>query len=330
MRRAPLACVALAACTGSPPAGDFVTTTHDVMSTTLQVELPVEHAALDAEVLAAFLEVEATANEWRDGSPLAAVNAAAGAAPVPVPPDLYALLEASRDIAERTDGAFDPTWAALWGLWDFRAAEPVVPDAETVAARAALVGWRDLELVPAADGSPPTARLAREGMKAGLGAIAKGWALDSAAARLREAGVEDFLLLAGGQVYAGGDHGDRPWRSGVRQPRGGPADIFATVELRDASLSTSGDYERYFERDGRRWHHILDPRSGWPSTGARSATVLSVDATTADALSTALMVMDPDAGLALVEGWPGVEALIVDADGRVRASSGMPVTLLDP
>lgn len=317
----------LLGCAGSGPARpEFVSSAAEVMSTRLEVTLPAEHAALGQRVVAIFSEVEATANEWREGSPLAAVSRGAGGAPVPIPPDLMRLLRRGLELGDQTGGAFDITWAALWGLWDFRAERPAVPEAAEIEARTARVDYRQLELDEAAG----TARLAREGMVLGLGGLAKGWALDRAAAALRAEGVQDFNLVIGGQVYAGGRRGDRPWRVGVRDPRGDPRDVFAAVEVSDVSVSTSGDYERYFERDGVRYHHILDPRTGWPARGVRSATVIAREAAAADALSTALVVMGVAEGLAMVEAADGVEALLVDEQGQVHRSSGASYRLVHP
>jgi thiamine biosynthesis lipoprotein len=161
-------------------------------------------------------------------------------------------------------------------------------------------------------------------MKIGLGGIAKGYALDRAAELLRGRGHEDFLIVAGGQVYAAGRRGGRPWRVGVRDPRGDETDAFALLDLEGGvSSSTSGDYESYFVVDGVRYHHILDPKTGYPARGVRSATVIAPDATLADALSTALMVLGPDRGLALAEEWPEVEAVLVGEGGELHATSGL-------
>lgn len=274
-------------------------------------------------VFGIFREVDARMSEWKETSPLSAVNRAAGGEPVPVPADLRRVLHRALDVARRTDGAFDPTWAALWGLWDFRAAEPRVPETEEIVRRAALVDWTRVEI----DDAAGTVRLADPGMALGLGGIAKGWALDRAAEELRKRGFGSFLLTAGGQVMAGGlrhtVEGRRPWKVGIRDPRGGPDDYFARVPVTDASLSTSGDYESFFVVDGVRYHHILDPRTGRPARGLRSATVISPDATLADALSTALVVMGAERGMRTVEELPAVETVLVDGAGEVTVSRGL-------
>ena len=302
-----------------PPPPPRETRSLPLMGTLIDVSLPVGHGeAIDA-VFAVFKDVDQKMNEWKEGSPLAELNRAAGKGAVAVPADLRALLARSKELAALTDGAFEPTWASLWGLWDFKAKEPRPPDDAALRRAVALIDWRALHI----DEQNGTARLAREGMKVGLGGIAKGWALDRSAELLRARGIQSFLLSAGGQVYAGGTNGGAPWKVGVRDPRGDPDDWFAILEVVDASVSTSGDYERFFVKDGVRYHHILDPKTGRPSRGLRAATVVARDATLADALSTALMVMGPEKGLALIERLPGVEALVIDEHGRVSTSSGL-------
>ena len=265
----------------------------EAMATTFVVELPDQPGAAEAaeEVFAIFRRIDAEMSEWKPTSPLSAVNRQAGGAAAPVPAELRALLHRGVEIGELTGGAFDVTWAALWGLWDFKAAEPRVPEAAEIARRVALIDYRQVEI----DDAAGTVRLPRAGMKIGLGGIAKGYALERAAAVLDARGVGSYLLLAGGQVFARGRKGDRPWRVGIRDPRGGPDDSFASLDLTDASASTSGDYESYFMLDGVRYHHILDPRTGMPARGLESATVIAADPTLADALSTALMVLGPRA-----------------------------------
>lgn len=312
----------------------YATFETDVMSTRLRVTVPeggetaAEAAQAATAVFRIFRDVDARMSEWRETSPLSAVNRAAGGEPVPVPEDLRRVLHRALDIARLTDGAFDPTWAALWGLWDFRAVAPRVPEAEEIARRTALVDWTRVEI----DDSAGTVRLTEPGMILGLGGIAKGWALERAAEELRRRGFDSFLLTAGGQVMAGGLRhtdgsrtagGRRPWMVGIRDPRGAPDDFFARVPVTDASLSTSGDYESYFVVDGVRYHHILDPRTGRPARGLRSATVISPEPTLADALSTALMVMGPQRGMAVVEELPEVEAVLVDVSGEVAVSPGL-------
>lgn len=308
---------------GRPAEPEPIFASHEaeVMSTTVRVTLPrspdaARHAAAVFEV---FRRVDARMSEWKESSPLSAVNREAGRAPVPVPDDLRAVVRRGIEIGELTGGAFDLTWAALWGLWDFRSPDPRVPADEEIAARVARIDFRRV-LVDDEDG---TIFLPEPGMLIGLGGIAKGHALDRAVEALEARGVESFLIEGGGQVVARGTRGERPWRVGIRDPRGARNDYFAVLDVADASVSSSGDYESFFVRDGVRYHHILDPRTGRPSRGVRGVTVLSADATLADALSTAFMVMAPEESLALSQRLPDVETVLVTEGGEVLATPGV-------
>jgi thiamine biosynthesis lipoprotein len=173
------------------------------------------------------------------------------------------------------------------------------------------------------DPGPGTAFIDRAGVRIHLGGIGKGYAVDHAVAILRGAGLRDFMVQAGGDLYVAGRNHDVPWRLGIQDPRGPAEAHFAALELSDATFSTSGDYERFFDKDGTRYHHILDPSVGQPARGCRSVTVVTRQATVADGLSTGIFVLGPDRGMALVERLPDVEAVIVTADNTVLVSSGL-------
>lgn len=247
--------------------------------------------------------LEALATDWRPEGEIARVNAAAGQGPQPISGEVEAMLRTSLRVAEVTDGAFDPTIGALWGLWDFEAGR--VPSAEQVAARLPLVSWRGLTLAPG------QAALAQEGMALTLGGVGQGHAASQALALIPP--DWEALVDVSGDVAVRGR-----WTLDVRDPRGEPGDVIASVTIEDAVLSTAGDYARAFEKDGRRYHHILDPRSGWPAEGAWSATVVHREGGVADALDTALIVLGRDASAVDALGaW----ALVVDARGVVELGS---------
>ncbi len=275
-----------------------------------------------AEAFAAFERVEAVMNEWRPDSPLSALNAAAGSgAWVELPGDLCRVLSLALDGARRTGGLFDPTWAALRDLWRFGDGETgVPPPPAAVAERCPLVDHRALELVPAPGAC--RARLGRAGMQVGLGGIAKGWAVDEAARRLRARGLGDFLVQAGGDLYAAGRRGGRPWLVGVRDPRGPPERSFAFLAVSDRAFSTSGDYEHFFVAGGRRYHHLIDPRTCRPGRASRAATVLAASAVEAEVLSKAAFLLGGREALRLVER-EGAEALLVTARNRVLVSESL-------
>lgn len=271
-----------------------------------------------AAVFSEFARIEDSMSAWKPTSQLSNVNAAAGKAAVVVDQELFDLVKRALSFAEETEGAFDPTFAAMWGLWTFGDdGVDQLPNPKEVEKRRSLIDYRKVKLDPKAR----TIFLEREGMKLGLGGIAKGYATDRAAAILRERGARDFLIKAGGELFASGTKGGKKWRVGIRDPRS--PDHFAALALEDRAFDTSGDYERFFEANGERYHHIIDPKTGYPATRSRSATVLAKEATTSDALSTALFVLGPKRAMPLVEKMPGVEAVLVGADNELHVSSGL-------
>jgi thiamine biosynthesis lipoprotein len=277
-------------------------------------------AALDA-AFERFARVDAVMNEWRPESPLSAINAAAGTGRwTTLPADLCDVLELALDGARRTGGRFDPTWAALRGLWRFDGSGRVPGRAE-VASRCELVGFEQLALEPL-DGAC-RARLPRAGMALGLGGIAKGWAVDRAVEALRAGGVRDFIVQAGGDLYAGGSDDGRPWSIAIRDPRGAATDsAFAWVVATDQAVSTSGDYEHFFVERGRRWHHLIDPRTCFPAPGTRSATIVARTALEAEILSKAVFIAGGREGLALAAR-EGAAAVIVTARNDVLSSPSL-------
>ena len=286
-------------------------------------------SAFDA-VFHEFDRLDALMSVWKPESDVVRLNAAAGDHPVPVSQDTRLVLAAARQISEWTDGKFDVTFAALSGLWKFdhQDKDDRIPDRAAVLARLPLVNYRDLVV----DEQAGTAFLTRSGMKVSLGGIGKGYAVDRGVDILRSRGFRDFMVQAGGDLYVSGHRGDRPWRLGIRDPRG-PADrSFATVDLSDGTLSTAGDYERFFMKGGRRYHHILDPGTGEPARGCRSVTIVANKAVIADAVDTGVFLIGPEAGMALIERLPDVEGVIVTARNEVLVSSGLRsrLTVLGP
>jgi thiamine biosynthesis lipoprotein len=291
--------------------------------------VPGDRAAAAAEAAFSVLaRVDEVMNEWRPGSPLSALNAAAGDGRwVDLPGDLCAVLRSARDGARDTDGLFDPTWAALRGLWRFGDGETfTVPGDAEVKARCGLVGWRGLEIdppgAPVAGEPPCRARLTRAGMQVGLGGIAKGWGVDRAVSELRRRGLSSFTVQAGGDLYAAGTRGGRPWRVGVRDPRGPPGEAFAWLEVSDAAFSTSGDSERFAVVDGVRHHHLIDPRTCRPATASRQASVLAPTALQAEVLGKAVFVLGGEEGLRLAERG-GAAAVVVTSGGAVLSSPAL-------
>lgn len=275
--------------------------------------------AFDA-VFTEFDRLDHLLSVWKEGSDILAINAAAGDHPVKVSPDTIEVLSTARQVSEWTNGLFDVTFGALSDVWKFdQDQDDSVPSAEAIAKRLPLIDYRKLLV----DQQAGTVFLQGKGMRAHVGGIGKGYAVEKAAAIIRAAGLKDFSIQAGGDLYVGGVRGDRPWRLGIADPRAPDGAIFAKVELSDATFSTSGDYERFFIKNGVRYHHIVDPRTGQPARLSRSVTIVAKRPAIADGLSTGVFLLGPEAGMALVEKLPDVEAVIVGADNRVHVSKGL-------
>jgi thiamine biosynthesis lipoprotein len=218
-------------------------------------------------------------------------------------------------VAQRSGGAFDLTLGRLKSLWGIDGDNPVVPDRQAIAAALAGIGPEALTL----DGRQLRKRSAQ--VQIDLGGIAKGYAVDRAVAVLKEHGIASAAVNAGGDMYLLGQRPERPWRVGIQHPRQKDA-VLETVQVHDRAVVTSGDYERFFEQDGQRYHHIFDPQSGFPARGCQSVTVIADSVALGDALATSLFVLGPQAGLQLLDQYPGAEALIVAADGSLHATPG--------
>lgn len=321
-----IAAVWLGACHAetSGPAPRLLTRAHLSMGTEVRVTAwtsneAAAHAAMD-KVFAEFDRLDALLSVWKPGSDVLRINAAAGRAPVPVSAETREVLQRAREMSEWTSGKFDVTFGALADIWKFdHDQDNRIPTPAEIAARRPLVDYRTVVVDEAAG----TALIARAGARIHLGGIGKGYAVDRAVAILHGNGLHDFMVQAGGDLFAAGQPGDGPWRLGIQDPRGAPNESFATIELRDRTFSTSGDYERYFIQDGQRYHHILDPVTGEPARACVSVTIVATTATVADGLSKGVFILGPDAGMALVERLPDVEAVMVDASNRVLISSGL-------
>ena len=291
-----------------------------IMGTELVIEVRgPDRRALEQALAAALTElqrIEDLMTDWRP-SELTALNDAAGGGPHPVPAELARLLSRSLEVGRLSGGAFDPTYAGVGRLWDFKRRPPLIPDRERIEAGLKLVGYERVAI----DLEANTVELP-EGMRLGLGGIAKGYGVDRAMAVLVEHGVEHALVNAGGDLKALGRRGDEPWEIAIRHPRDRER-VLAVLPVANTCVVTSGDYARFFEHEGRRYHHIIDPRTGYPSEGCMSATVVAPDAAAADGLATALCVLGPERGLELVESLDRVEALMVGMDGEVRLSTGL-------
>jgi thiamine biosynthesis lipoprotein len=280
-----------------------------------------DEAATRALVQRAYAEMrglEQRMSEWRDDSEVSRINQQPGK-PVSVSKATFDVIAKGMWAGWISHGAFDITFGALGELWKFgdaAEAEPRLPTPARVQQRKALVDYRRVRL----DSAQHTVTIP-PGSKLGLGGIAKGYIVDRAAALLQSGGLTSFLVQAGGDLFGAGKKPDgAPWVSGIQDPRGKTGSFFATLELTDHAFSTAGDYARAFVKDGKRYHHILDPRTGYPADACRSVTIWAKDALTADAVDDGVFILGPERGLELVESLPDVGAVIVDKQNKVWIS----------
>lgn len=281
----------------------------------------IDPAVVWEHIQTAFVEVarvESVMSEWQPDSPISALNNRAGKDPVEVPNELRDLILRAQNISEWSQGAFDITWKGMGNLWDLRDPAFAPPDDETIQQAVAHVDYRKITVDKNMVGLKETE------MKIGLGGIAKGYGIDRAGRMLRDAGLRNFYIDGGGDILVAGLKYGRPWRVAVRHPRNGSGQFLTVVEMSDGAIVTSGDYENFRIHEGKRYHHILDPRTGKPAQGCQSVTVTAPLAETADAFATAVFVLGPKEGLRLIREQPQIEAMLVGAQGQIHLTEGFP------
>lgn len=283
------------------------------------------YGATEADLNAAFQEIRRLSDlldAYAPFSDLGWVQAAAGIKPVAVSPETMELLLFAKQMHERTGGYLDVTVGPLIDLWNIRNGGHYPTEGELSAALGRL-GMDDLVL----DETAGTAYLVRPGMRLDLGALAKGYIADKVKALLLERGVKSGVIDLGRNILLIGEKpGGAAFSIGVQSPMNS-GDLLRVLSLRDKSLVTSGTYERYFEQDGKRYHHVLDPFTGFPAdTDLSAVTVLSDSSLWGDALSTACLLLGVDDGLKLIDSIPDAEVLFVRTDGTVITTAGFPQT----
>lgn len=268
-----------------------------------------------------MVRIENLMSEWREDSVISKVNRNSGKMAVKVPDELFKGIASSIEVSRLSGGAFDISWASMRGIWNFTDGKNRVPSSDEIKQKLALVNYKNIGIDPA----NRTVFLKKKGMAIGLGAIAKGYAVDMAMKAALSTGIKDAIIRAGGDMRVQGTDNGSPWEIGIRHPRDKDR-LLARMRLGNISISTSGDYERYFIKNGTIYHHIIDPKTGYPAGLCQSVTVLAPDTMTSDALSTAVFVLGPEKGMELVKSLNGIEAIIVDREGRVHLSAGMDKT----
>ena len=278
----------------------------------------------NAEVASVFIEdafaevarIEGLMSTYIEGSEISNINIAAADTPVAAGDELIQLILRSLDISMLTRGAFDITYDSVGQYYDFR--ERQRPDAAEIQEGLERIDFKLVEV----DNLAGTVRFLAPGVRINLGGIAKGYAVERAVGLLRSRGIRHGIVTAGGDSRLLGDRLGQPFMVGIRDPRR-DEEVVLTIPLEDEAISTSGDYERYFEEDGKRYHHIIEPATGLPASGVRSATIVGPDAVLTDALSTSVFVMGVDQGLTLISTLPDYEGIVIDAEGRLFYSDGL-------
>lgn len=268
------------------------------------------------EAFAEIGRLEKLLDRFQPASQVGRLNEQAGLAWVELDDDTRFLLEQGLYYGRISQGAFDVTVGVLADLWGFGSDHNRVPLPAEIEAALDVTGYPLLE-------TKGNRAFVQQGVKVDLGGIAKGYTVDKAAEKLRQRGIKHALVNAGGDIYAIGSRPDgKPWRVGVTNPRQVEGMALA-VYLEDQAIATSGDYQRFFVHEGQRYHHILDPRTGYPARGMASVSVIAPTAREADALSTAVFVLGEEQGMALVDSLPGVEAVLITDAGEILVSKGL-------
>jgi len=290
------------------------------MGTAVNVELwhddPVAGKVLIRSVMDEMHRIDELMSTYKSDSSLSRVNTGAAKGPVEVGEELFGLIGYALEYSDITRGAFDITYASAGQYYDYRTGKK--PDSKQLAEALPAINYHHVKL----DAARSTVQFLQAGVRIDLGGIAKGYAVDRGIAILQAAGVENALVSAGGDTRVIGRHWDHPWMIGIRDPRNHDG-IVTRIPLEDTAISTSGDYERYFEKNGIRYHHILDPATGESPHGIHSSSIIGNRAIDTDALSTSVFVMGVEEGLALINSLPDTEAIIIDNQGSMHYSNGL-------
>jgi len=263
--------------------------------------------------------IEKEISSWNPESETSKIIAYAGIHPVKVDKELFDLVTRAIKISELTNGAFDITYASMDRIWKFDGSMKQLPTDNEIAQSVASVGYKNIVL----DAENQTVFLKKKGMRIGFGAIGKGYAADQAKKLLLSKEVKGGIINASGDLTTWGTQPDgKPWMVGITNPLNKDK-VFSWFPLYNNAVVTSGNYEKYVELNGKKYTHIIDPRTGWPVSGLTSATVFAPKAELADALATSVFVMGRDTGLDFINQLPGVECVIVDDNGKIYTSENI-------
>jgi len=291
-----------------------------IMGTEIHVELWHENEqqgnALTGAVIEEMHRIDAMMSTYKDDSELSHINAMAANGPVTVSSELLSLIIRALDYSVITSGAFDITYASAGQYYDYRNGNK--PSDVQLQQALPAINYRHVVI----DQDHSTIEFMQPGVRIDLGGIAKGYAVDSSIEILQQAGVTNALVSAGGDTRVIGKRWDRAWKIGIRDPRKQDR-VVTMIPLQDSAISTSGDYERFFEEDGVRYHHILNPGTGKSTQQIRSSSIIGEASIDTDALSTSVFVMGVKRGIDLINSIPDTEAVIIDNQGLMHYSSGL-------
>jgi thiamine biosynthesis lipoprotein len=310
-----------ACCAAAPVRAEWVSRTVDgIMGTRIQTEVWADdkaagERAIDA-VMAEMQRIDNDMSTYKPDSELSRLNAEGAKRAVKVSDELFGLLTTAMEFSRITEGAFDVTYASVGFMYDFRARQR--PTEAQIRKALPEVNYHLVQL----DAAKHTVHYLREGVRIDLGGIAKGYSVDRGIALLQQRGIQHALVSAGGDSRVIGDRFGRPWIIAIRHPDR-KDEIVTRIPLVDTAISTSGDYERYFDEGGQRYHHIIDPRTGHSASAVRSATILADTATRTDGLSKTAFVLGAEKALAIYKQLGDVDAVLITPDGKVHYSEGL-------
>ena len=303
-----------------PAPAEWYSREEAIMGTAVRVELWHDDAAAARSAMSAVMDemhrIDALMSPYKPDSELSRINREAAHKPVVIGKEMFDLIARSIEFSKLSGGAFDITFSSVGYLYDYR--EHVKPTDEQIAKALPGINYRHLQLDP----KVRTIHFARPGVRVDLGGIAKGHAVDNCIAILKGRGITNAIVTAGGDSRLLGDRRGRPWNVGIRDPRQ-RGEVAVVLPLADVAISTSGDYERFFEEDGVRHHHIINPRTGKSATGVRSVTIIGPDGITTEGLTKSVFVKGPKEGMRLIESLKGVDAIIIDDTGQMLYSPGL-------
>ena len=269
--------------------------------------------------------IERLISSWKKGSETNLINENAGIKPVKVSRELFDLIFRANKVSELSQGYFDISFASLDKVWKFDGSEIEIPSDEKVKQSVAKINYKNIVL----DREKTTVFLKEKGMKIGFGAIGKGYAADKAKALMKSMGIESGVVNAGGDIASWGSRPNgKPWTIGIADPKQ-KGKILSWLNISDKAVVTSGNYEKYVTIKGKKYCHIIDPKTGWPVSGVSSVTIITQQAEVADALSTTVFVLGEEEGLRLINHLDGVECIIVNDNDELIYSQNIELNLID-